>query len=62
MKLFLGENQEYYKFSWTMLIFKYAQYYINVVFLFQNLMGLTVWNPYYGMAQFFEKPMFIEVY
>ena len=53
MKLFLGGNQEYYKYSWTMLIFKYAQYYLNVVFLVQNLMGLTVQNPYYDMAQYF---------
>ncbi len=45
-----------------MLIFKYAQYYLNVVFLVKSLMGLTVQNPYYDMAQYFWKPMFIDVY
>ena len=54
-EIILGENQEYYKYSWTMLIFKYAQYYLNVVFLVKSLMGLTVQNPYYDMAQYFWK-------
>ena len=45
-----------------MLIFKYAQYYLNVVFLVKSLMCLTVQNPYYDMAQYFWKPMFIDVY